>query len=114
MNKVIAHIQENIGRYVVVLAPFLTGLAALLGTAAADLGGVDTSVGRAVTAVATALGTAAAIATWLRNLGIWQIETQQQAVDLAVAGTEDVAAGSAVTPDVPETEGGLTGGRRVR
>lgn len=72
MDALRDHFEEYIGRYAVVASPFLIGLAALLGKVAADLGGLDTPAGKAAVAAASAVGTAATIATWLVGLGKWQ------------------------------------------
>lgn len=73
MKKVLAHVSQYVARYSVLAIAVLTPAAGLLGAAAADLGGVNTSVGRALLATASALGTAAAGVVFIRNLGIWQL-----------------------------------------
>jgi hypothetical protein len=73
MSKITSHVEEYIARYTVLALAVLTPLAGLLGALAADLGGVDTSMGRAVTSAAAAVGVAIAAATFLHNLGQYQV-----------------------------------------
>ena len=73
MRKILSHISEYVARYSVLAIAVLTPTSALLGTVAADLGGIDTGIGKALLAVSAALGTAAAGVVFIRNLGIWQI-----------------------------------------
>lgn len=76
MAKISNHVEEYIGRYVVIASVVLVPLAGALGAAAANLGGADTTLGRALLAAASAVGAAAAIGVWLKNLGLWQVATQ--------------------------------------
>lgn len=101
MLKVTAHVQEYIGRYVMFASIILVPLAGGLGSLASEWGGNDTRLGQAVTAAASAVGAAAAIGVWLRNLGAWQIAEQESVVKMEVADAEIRAAGSNVTPDAP-------------
>lgn len=72
-NKLAAHIEKYIARYSVLALAVLTPLAGLLGSLAADLGGDGTPAGRYVTAGASAVGVAIGGATFLSNLGKWQM-----------------------------------------
>jgi hypothetical protein len=76
MQKIASHFEEYIGRYVMLASVVLVPLSAGLGEFAVQLGGADTPAGRAVGAGAAAIGTAAAIGVWLKNLGLWQVATQ--------------------------------------
>jgi hypothetical protein len=75
-SRLRGHFQEYVSRYAVLAIAVLTPASALLGELAGDLGGVDTSSGRAILAVASALGTAAAGVIFIRNLGLWQMLDQ--------------------------------------
>lgn len=98
MGKITAHVQEYIGRYVVVATVVLLPLSGLLGSLAAQLGGIDTRVGRAALAAASAVGTAAAVGVWLRNLGLWETAPlAAQGVAQAAAAAAGSAAAAAVT-----------------
>lgn len=72
VQKLIDHVEEYVARYTVLLLAVLTPAAGLLGSLAADLGGSDTSAGRAVLAGASALTVAAGGVVFLKNLGGYQ------------------------------------------
>lgn len=72
IGKLLLHIDTNISRYATLATAVLTPLAALLGAVAAQLGGIDTSTGRALLAAASAIGTAVAGITWIINRGKWE------------------------------------------
>lgn len=67
------HFQENVARYAVLALSILTPASGLLGTAAAHLGGADSQGGRIALGAASAVATAIAGVTFIRNLGIWQM-----------------------------------------
>lgn len=90
------HFEEYVARYTVLALAVLTPVAGLLGALAADLGGAGSPGGRAALAVASAVGTAIAAVTFLRNLGIWQM--------LDTFGTAPgVGPGLREKPDAPQT-----------
>lgn len=72
-SRIRGHLSEYVARYSVLALAVLTPAAGLLGTLAADLGGADTPLGRALLAAASALGVAAAGVVFIRNLGVWQM-----------------------------------------
>lgn len=72
IGKLLLHIDTNISRYATLATAVLTPLAALLGAVAAQLGGIDTSTGRALLAAASGIGTAVAGITWIINRGKWE------------------------------------------
>lgn len=102
MGKITGHVQEYIGRYVMFASIVLVPLAGGLGAYASELGGNDTKLGQAVTAAASAVGSAAAIGVWLRNLGAWQIAEVAEVAKLEVSDAE-----VAPTPDIPPGEPGF-------
>lgn len=67
------HFTEYVSRYAVLAVAVLTPAAGLAGTAAADLGGVNTAIGRALLGVAATLTTGAAGVMFIGRLGIWQM-----------------------------------------
>lgn len=73
MSKILSHVEEYAARYAVLVIAVLTPAAALLGELAADLGGSDTPAGRAILGATAALAVVVAGATFLRNLGKYQI-----------------------------------------
>lgn len=73
LGRLRGHFQEYVARYSVLVLAVLVPASGLAGAAAADLGGVDTPVGRALLAIAAALGTAASGVTFIKNLGVWQM-----------------------------------------
>lgn len=103
-NKILAHLQEYIARYVMLASIVLVPLAGALGEAALKLGGADTKLGQALAFAASAVGTAAAIATYLLNLGKWQIAQEHVAIAELESGAAHRAMGSGVRPDVPPGE----------
>lgn len=91
-SRLRGHFSEYVSRYAVLATAVLTPAAGLAGAAAADLGGVDTPVGRALLAIASALGTAVAAVTFIRNLGIWQmLDTFSTAPGVRAAASHELA-----------------------
>lgn len=72
IDKITNHIEEYIARYTVLLLAILTPAAGLLGELASNLGGADTTSGKYVLGAASAVGTAIAGVTFLKNLGEYQ------------------------------------------
>lgn len=101
--KVTSHIEEYIARYTVLILAILTPFAGLLGSIAADLGGTDTSTGRAVLAAASALGVAIGGVTFLKNLGNYQaLRDFGSSLDIAkdmVEFQQPLIANNIVTPE---------------
>lgn len=108
MSKVTGHVQEYIGRYVMFASIVLVPLAGALGAYAAELGGNDTKLGKTVQGAASAIGAAAAIGVWMRNLGVWQVAELAEVQKLEVGDVDAVP----VAPDVPPGEPG--GGAPLR
>lgn len=67
------HFQEYVARYSILALAVLVPLSGALGTVAANLGGADSTGGRIALGVSSAVGTAIAGVTFLRNLGVWQM-----------------------------------------
>jgi hypothetical protein len=70
---VLRHFPQYVERYTVLGIGVLTSASGLLGTLAADLGGADTAVGRAILGATAALSTATAGLIWLRGRREWVI-----------------------------------------
>lgn len=88
VQRIADHLSEYVARYTVLVIVVLTPLAGALGEVAAKLGGVDTQAGRAVLGAASALAAIIAGATFLNNLGRWQIAERQRAAMLRERGVE--------------------------
>ena len=93
VQRIADHLSEYVARYTVLVIVVLTPLAGALGEVAAKLGGVDTQAGRAVLGAASALAAIIAGATFLNNLGRWQIAERQRVAALVRAEIEAANAG---------------------
>lgn len=82
VQRIADHLSEYVARYTVLVIVVLTPLAGALGEIAAKLGGVDTQTGRALLGAASALAAIVAGATFLNNLGRWQIAERARIVKL--------------------------------
>lgn len=72
-DRVRGHFEQYVSRYSVAALAVLTPLAGLLGSVAASLGGAGSPGGKAALAAASAVGTAIAGVTFIKNSGIWQM-----------------------------------------
>jgi hypothetical protein len=102
MGKISAHVQEYIGRYVVIASIVLVPLAGIVGDVAATVG-PDTALGHTLLSVASALGTAAAIVVWLRNRGLFEsaplVAQAQAEATVAAVSVATLQSGSATGLD---------------
>jgi hypothetical protein len=99
-KSLVSHFEEYVARYAVLAVAILTPAVGLLGSLAANAGGVETSSGRALLAVGSAIGFALTAATFLKNLGSYQIVRD---FDAALEIDEPDAEAS-VTPESPLPE----------
>lgn len=91
------HFQEHIAKYAVLVLSILTAASTLMGSLAADLGGVHSQIGVALLMAVSGLGTAAKGVTYIKNLGLWQM--------LDSFGVAPGSPAAADTSDVPDDHG---------
>lgn len=105
LSRLRGHFQEYVARYTVLALAILTPASGALGAAAARLGGADTQGGRIALAGASALATAIAGVTFLRNLGVWQmLDKFGAAPGVAPAPATKPAPSPGSTPATPPTD----------
>lgn len=76
LSRLRGHFEQYVARYSVLALAVLAPASGLLGTVAAKLGGAATPGGRIALGAASAVATAIAGVTFIRNLGIWQMLDQ--------------------------------------